>query len=343
MALRGQKVPNPEIGSPKLVTLSTSNKVTTAKILAVHQDLEQVEVQGIGDIKAIYEAGFGVIGVCASAILIRAVANSLKNKKTDPLVVAVADDGSAVVPLIGGHYGANSWARDIAKTVEGFAAITTASDVSLGFSFEQPPASLVLVSDGQKHKTTVAQLLKGATVNVRIDCDLPKDAKAYVHNIPNQATPNQDLSGSLFVYVGHNPPSDADLVYVPKTTMVGVGASRNCPPEELRALVESCLAQTGLHHKSIAGVYSHQLKHDEVAVLALAKAFNVEAKFCDSATLNQYKDQLSRVSAVVYRETGCWGVAEAAALHAASQKTLRLHKQKTAMATCAIAIRSNGK
>ena len=52
-----------------------------------------------------------IIGLCASGILIRALAARLRNKVSEPAVVAVAEDGSSVVPLLGGHHGANDLAR----------------------------------------------------------------------------------------------------------------------------------------------------------------------------------------------------------------------------------------
>ena len=55
-----------------------------------------------------------VVGVCAAGILIRAVAPRLKDKSREAPVVAVAEDGSSVVPLTGGHSGANDLTRRIA-------------------------------------------------------------------------------------------------------------------------------------------------------------------------------------------------------------------------------------
>ena len=50
----------------------------------------------------LFAAGIPIVGVCASGILIRAVAPLLNDKTQEPPVVSVADDGSVVVPLLGG-------------------------------------------------------------------------------------------------------------------------------------------------------------------------------------------------------------------------------------------------
>ena len=65
-------------------------------------------------IAALFAAGTPIVGLCASGILIRAVAPLLADKRGEPPVVAVAEDGSSVVPLLGGHRGANALARAIA-------------------------------------------------------------------------------------------------------------------------------------------------------------------------------------------------------------------------------------
>ncbi|MCE3249935.1 MAG: cobJ, partial [Geminicoccaceae bacterium] len=54
-------------------------------------------------------------------------------------MVAVAEDGSCAVPLLGGHRGANQLAQEIAQTLGGQAAITTAGDVRFALALDAPP------------------------------------------------------------------------------------------------------------------------------------------------------------------------------------------------------------
>ena len=94
----------------------------------------------IGDL---FKAGRPIVGICASGILIRSVAPFLAAKQEEPAVVAVAEDGSVAVPLIGGHHGANALAHAIAEIIGGIAAITTAGDVRLGSrSMNRRPAGI---------------------------------------------------------------------------------------------------------------------------------------------------------------------------------------------------------
>ncbi|MFP3648733.1 cobalamin biosynthesis protein CbiG, partial [Paraburkholderia sp. SIMBA_054] len=77
--------------------------------------LERAEIRGLqnrvasldetfvhfGDaVRSLYEEGRPIIALCAAGIVIRALAPLLQNKRVEPPVLAVAEDGSAVVPLL---------------------------------------------------------------------------------------------------------------------------------------------------------------------------------------------------------------------------------------------------
>ena len=72
----------------------------------------------------LFNDGRCIIGLCASGILIRAIGPHLKDKNNEPPVIAVAENGSSAIPLLGGHHGANDMARKIAAICGGHAAIT---------------------------------------------------------------------------------------------------------------------------------------------------------------------------------------------------------------------------
>ena len=89
--------------------------------------------------RILYAAGVPVIGICAAGILVRAIAPLLGDKYGEPPVIAVAEDASAVVPLTGGHRGANRLAAALGDILGIAPAITTAGDVSLGVALDAPP------------------------------------------------------------------------------------------------------------------------------------------------------------------------------------------------------------
>ena len=90
----------------------------------------------------LFAAGTPIVGVCASGILIRAVAPLLSDKTTEPPVLSVSDDGAVVVPLLGGHRGANRLAARIASEIGATPAVTTAGDIALGVPITWPSVEI---------------------------------------------------------------------------------------------------------------------------------------------------------------------------------------------------------
>ena len=115
-------------------------------------------------VRELFEAGRPVAGVCAAGgILVRSVAPALADKRAEPPVVAISDDGAFAVPLLGGHRGGVDLARRIAGAVGGTAAVTTAGDRRFGIALDAPPAGWTLANP-EDCKPFVAALLQGARV-----------------------------------------------------------------------------------------------------------------------------------------------------------------------------------
>ncbi len=133
-------------------------------------------------------------------------------------------------------------------------------------------------------------------------------------------------------------PTPKELVYHPARLAIGVGCERGTEPAELIDLVQRTLAENGLAVGAVGVVVSLDLKSDESAVHALAAELGVPARFFDATVLEAETPRLKTPSDLVFREVGCHGVAEGAALAAAgSDGVLVVPKYKSRRATCAIA------
>lgn len=84
---------------------------------------------------------YAVACVMAVGIVVRKVAPLLDSKWTDPVVVAVDDELTWAVPVIGGHHGANDLARDLAS-LGAVPTVTTASDIAGKQSVESRAAAI---------------------------------------------------------------------------------------------------------------------------------------------------------------------------------------------------------
>ena len=117
-------------------------------------------------VSELFSQGHPIIGICAAGILIRSLAPLLSDKRAEPPVIAIAEDGSAVVPLLGGLNGANDLARAIAQVLQIQAAITTTGDLRFQTSLLAPPVGYRLLNDDDQAKIFLADLLAGKSVQL---------------------------------------------------------------------------------------------------------------------------------------------------------------------------------
>ena len=326
------------VNQPVIVCLSASGLETARRIAAVSGGCEihgrsgrcegaDVTFDGtIAHLQGLFAEDRPIIGICAAGILIRALGPVLEDKRSEPPVIAVADDGSAVVPLLGGHRGANRLAGDIAELLGVSPALTTAGDARFGVALDDPPAGWIL-SNPADAKQVMAGLLAGESIHIR-------GGAPWLDGL----TVSDDAALQLVVTDSALPGSATRLVYHPATLALGIGCERHCPAEEVAALVEDVLAKHSLSPHAIALVGSIDLKADEAAVNAVAQRLGVPLRVFTADALNDVADRLENPSDLVMREVGCPGVAEGAALVAAGPEAeLIVAKTKSRRATCAIA------
>lgn len=321
--------------APAVVILSERGRAVAERICAsvpnaaLHPALGAAHGPALQDL---FRRGTPIIAVCAAGIVIRGLAPLLTDKTAEPPVLAVSEDGRAVVPLLGGHRGANRLARTIADALDCTAAVTTASDGAFGLALDEPPDGWHLANPEDVKAFTTA-LLAGQTVRVGGSC---APGAAW---LDDGTLPRTD-DGPLAIEVTAAATTGAAdrLVYHPPVLAVGLGCERGAAPEELTGLVTETLATAGLAPGAVALVASLDLKADEPALHAAAAHLGVPARFFPAERLEAETPRLTAPSDTVFQAVGCHGVAEAAALAAAGPDgRLVVTKRKSARATCAVA------
>jgi cobalt-precorrin 5A hydrolase / cobalt-factor III methyltransferase / precorrin-3B C17-methyltransferase len=330
---------------PVVLCLSSSGEEVAHKVAAVlgapvHGREGRVEKadaffpNALEHAQALFAAGTPIVGVCASGILIRAVAPLLGDKRQEPPVVSVSDDGAVVVPLLGGHRGANRIARDVSDALGAVAAVTTAGDVALGVALDEPPRGYGLANP-QDARDAMANLLAGAALRQRgarlFDIE---DRVGKSGGKGKNKNKGGEVQVELLITEAPVEGSGTRLVYHPQHYVLGLGCARNADPEEMWTLVSTVLADADIAPGAVACVATIDLKADEPAMNVVAKRLGVPLRLFTAAELEAYADQLITPSEVVFSEVGCHGVCEGAAL--ACGADLAVPKQKTANVTCAI-------
>lgn len=223
-------------------------------------------------LRELYARGLPIVALCAAGIVIRCLAPALADKGIEPPVLAVAEDGSAVVPLLGGLTGVNVIAREIAECVGVAPAITTSGELRFGACVLNPPEGYAL-ADLAQGKRFVSDLLAGASTRIDgaapwlDDVALPRDAAA-AHAI--RVTPD--------AWCG----ARDELVIHPRSVVVGVAADAVHAGEALAARIDAMLDAQGLARLALAAIVAPASAIGDAALEAAASTLDVPLRFVDS-------------------------------------------------------------
>lgn len=215
-------------------------------------------------LRQLYQQGTPLIALCAAGIVIRTLAPLLLEKGEEPAVLAVAEDGSAVVPLLGGLGGVNLMARDIAAALGVPAAITTSGELRFGTCLLNPPAGYQL-ADIELGKRFVSDLLAGESVRIEGTAPWLEDA-----NLP------QDQQARLAIHVGsaERTPTANELLIYPQNVYV------TCRPgAQLAERVRTALQKAGVAVQSLACLLASDLQMADASLHEAASALGVPLRF----------------------------------------------------------------
>ena len=216
-----------------------------------------------------------IIGICAAGIIIRTLAPLLSDKRAEPPVLAVAEDGSAVVPLLGGLHGVNDLAREIAAALGVQPAITTTGDIRFRTALLSPPQGYYLANP-EDAKTFISNLLAGAKVRLEgaaswlSESNLPiaPDAKLTIRVTEKAIAPTPDC-----------------LVYHPQIVAVALTKLSNIEPEIAVSFVQQVLEKAGLAPASVAGFFALKDEMGNPALETVSQYFKVPVRFFNLSEL----------------------------------------------------------
>ncbi|WP_442945136.1 precorrin-3B C(17)-methyltransferase [Nostoc sp.] len=306
--------------APAIVVLSQNSVTVARKIITVLPGATlyglagrtsgvDVSFTNFGEtLRELFAQGRPLIGICAAGILIRTLAPVLSDKQQEPPVLAVAEDGSAVVPLLGGLAGVNDLARRIAEALDVKPAITTTGDLRLGTTLLSPPPGYHLANPDDAKKF-VSDLLAGAQVKLEGIAPWLSDSKLLI-----------DPKGDLTIQVTERlvTPTANCLVYHPATIAIAINGIIGYADDPV-ALVQQLLADARLERASVAGIFAPITAAADPAIHAIASALGVPARFF---TPNQLEGLLS----------AGYSPAQAAAIAATSTSPLSLSSPYLAIA-----------
>ncbi|MFJ2717601.1 precorrin-3B C(17)-methyltransferase [Streptomyces sp. NPDC087437] len=309
-----------------LISATAAGAAARDRLAAAWPDRTRVYEGPVGDaVRAAFAECGQLVCFLATGAVVRLIAPLLGDKASDPGVVCVDEGGRFAVSLVGGHAGgANELARAVGEMLGAEPVVTTATDAvglpgldTLGLPVEGDVAGVSrALLDGEP-------VVLDAEVRWPLP-PLPVAAEgAYTIRVTDRAAV----------------PAEREVVLRPPTLVVGVGASRGAPADEVAGLVESALAEAGLSAASLAELATVDAKAEEPGVVEAARRLGVPL-------VTYAADELAAVdvpnpSRAPLAAVGTPSVAEAAALVRGGELLVPKRKSERtdgtpAMATCAV-------
>ncbi|NUX99342.1 precorrin-3B C(17)-methyltransferase [Paraburkholderia youngii] len=224
-------------------------------------------------LRELYARGTPIVALCAAGIVIRCLAPLLSNKGAEPPVLAVAEDGSAVVPLLGGLAGVNLMARDIAAALAVQPAITTSGELRFGTCVLNPPDGYALADLGQG-KRFVSDLLAGESTRIEGDAPWLDDAQ-----LPRSDSARLAIRVTPRAWDGR----EDELVIHPRSVVAAVVSDDADCADAIVARVRAALSAHGLAMLSLAALLAPSPSMTDPALAQAARLLEVPLRFADAS------------------------------------------------------------
>jgi cobalt-precorrin 5A hydrolase / precorrin-3B C17-methyltransferase len=226
-------------------------------------------------VQELFAQNMPIVGLCAAGILIRSLAPILGHKQHEPAVIAVASDGSAVVPLLGGLHGANELASSIGAALAIIPAITTTGDLLFRTALLSPPAGYVLANP-DAGKQFLADCIAGEAVCIEGEAPW----------LVGSALPVSNAARLKIVVTNRsfNIPVDT-LVYHPKSLILGVRREDPLPSGDeglLLAAIESLFFEQSLSLLSLAGVVTTKEFAGDERIRSISHNYKIPLRVSES-------------------------------------------------------------
>ncbi|MEV8021972.1 precorrin-3B C(17)-methyltransferase [Streptomyces sp. NPDC086554] len=292
-----------------------------------------------GPVRGAVERAFAeceqVVCFLAAGAVVRLCAPLLQGKDVDPGVVCVDEAGRFAVALLGGHEGgANALAHEVGDVLGALPVVTTATD-----AVDVPGLDMLgLPVEGDVAGVT-RSILDGEPV--ALDAELNYPLPALPPNVTREQREQRELP-AVRITDRVLELAEGEVVLRPPSLVVGVGASKGAPAEEVLGLIQDTLRDAGLSPASVASLATVDAKADEPGIVEAAARLGVPV-------VTYAADELAAVdvpnpSDAPLAAVGTPSVAEAAALRGGGE--LLVPKRKSApegrapMATCAVVRRA---
>lgn len=293
------------------------SKVFTTRPITETKDCKQIDA--VSELIATqfqkYDAWLfvGALGIC-----VRSIAPYIKDKKTDPAVINVDEQGQFAQSVLSGHVGkANELTQQVSRILQAQAVISTSSDLqdiwSLDvlaekYQWKQKSSTdlntIISLFVNRKPTALVLKVKDKGTAHLEKTCP---DFVTIYYSLDTVETSKYDL----LLYVGYEVVETTIpyLAFYPKCIALGSGCSKDIESPLFDLELNNELKKQGIALESIAVLGSVDIKNEETAYLEFAEKYNLPFVTFSTDELNVV--EVANPSETVKEKIGIYGVSEA--------------------------------
>ncbi|OLZ09935.1 cobalt-precorrin 5A hydrolase [Sulfobacillus thermosulfidooxidans] len=294
------------------------------------------------------------IFVVSVGAVVRLIAPVLRNKYSDPSVTVLDDAGHYAICLLSCHVrGGNQATYDVAKILQAIPVITTGSESlgvpaldMIGKEWEwslDPSTTISVMSRMMLDNEPIGVIQESGPLHWNYRDYFVSRLYDSWTSVPKPVM--DEMKGWIWITHRHVPPPDTTgnkpiLIYHPKVLSVGIGFSRNTPPEDFEQLLVQTFTEHHLAVDSVAQLATIDIKQGDLALRTFATSHGWPVVYFSAKELNTIVLDQATHNPHVFHATGAMAVAEPAAILAAQGGNLIVRKVKSERVTMAVSLLS---
>jgi cobalt-precorrin 5A hydrolase/precorrin-3B C17-methyltransferase len=284
------------------------------------------------EVKRSWEDSSALLFIMATGIVVRTIAPLIKNKKEDPAVLVIDEEGKHVIPLLGGHQArANELATTLATLINANPVITTSSDIN-----NLPALDLwiercqLFIQNPSIIPKIMSKFIENRKIKIYINSDLIR-----VPIFPDhfQVIKEAEIA-DIIITNKKSELNEEQLILIPRNLVVGLGFHDWVTSNEIEEGIKQVFTDEGLYFEALKGVATLEKKAKNEALQEFSRKYGLCVFSYTPEELQEVKG-LS-FSPIVERAVGVSSVCEQSAI-LASQGRLIVPKRVFKDITIAVA------
>ncbi|MCY4418335.1 MAG: precorrin-4 C(11)-methyltransferase [Cytophagales bacterium] len=326
------------LGKSLIKDLPKARLFSTCKNL---QDPQIIEISSVKSLmkKTFYEADIWVF-ICSIGICVRSIAPFLRNKKTDPPILHLSENGQYLQSIIGAHqHILQETLAELSQRVQARILPSTSSQekhvwnldtLAKTFGWKEKkthPTPKLLSQFLEQKPTLLITEIKDPGVSY-LEKTLPKFVDLRHSSLNLITSPYQ-----LCLYVGYQRPK-FDIPtwsFYPPCLVLGSGCTRDIPAPTFITELKKLIRQHGISWESLSMLGTLDAKSKEKAYLQICQEEGWELKGIPASTLSSYP--VPNPSSRVLKKVNTPSVSEAAVAHLIQEHSWIIPKQKKKIKT----------